>query len=93
MTLCELLTLRPAFESSDRLQLIEMVKSTDPPDPCSLDPRIPKDLETIVLKAIDKESDRRYPSAEELADDVRRFLDDVPIQFVHSIRNLSIQAG
>ena len=45
-----------------------------------LDPRIPRDLETIVLKAIAKEPARRYPTAEELAEDLRRFLEDRPIR-------------
>ena len=52
LTLYELLTLRPAFDSPDRLQLIEQIKAEDPPRPRGLDSRIPRDLETIVLKAI-----------------------------------------
>ena len=80
LTLYELLTLRPAFDSTDRLRLIEQVKAEEPARPRSLDPRIPRDLETIVLKAIDKDPERRYQTAEELAEDLRRFLADEPIQ-------------
>ena len=80
LTLYELLTLRPAFDSPDRLQLIEQIKAEKPVRPRTLDPRIPRDLETIILKAMDKEPRRRYPSAEELGEDLRRFLEDRPIQ-------------
>ena len=55
LTLYELLTLRPAFDSPDRLALIEQIKTDEPPRPRSIDPRIPRDLETIVLKAIEKD--------------------------------------
>jgi serine/threonine-protein kinase len=80
LTLYELLTLRPAFDSPDRLQLIEQVKTREPDRPRSVDPWVPRDLETIVLKAIDKDPRRRYPTAESLAEDLRRFLADEPIQ-------------
>jgi WD40 repeat protein len=79
LTLYELLTLRPAFDSADRLKLIDRIQTEEPGRPRSLDSRIPRDLETIVLKAIDKEPGRRYPSADALAEDLRRFLDDEPI--------------
>ena len=59
LTLYELLTLQPAFETSDRLKLIERVKTEEPPRPRSLDGRIPRDLETIVLKAIEKDPEQR----------------------------------
>ena len=75
-----MLTLRPAFHSSDRLQIIERIKTEDPVRPRTLDSRIPRDLETIVLKAIDKDPRRRYATADALAEDLRRFLDDEPIQ-------------
>ena len=52
LTLYELLTLQPAFESSDRLTLIERIKGADPARPRSLDPLIPRYLETVVLKDI-----------------------------------------
>ena len=58
LTLYELLTLRPAFDTSDRLELIERIKTEEPARPRSLDGRIPRDLETIVLKAIEKDPDR-----------------------------------
>jgi serine/threonine-protein kinase len=76
ITLYELLTLRPAFEDSNRPRLVERVVHDDPPRPRKLDPRIPRDLETIVLKAVAKEPGNRYPTAEALAEDLRRFLAD-----------------
>jgi eukaryotic-like serine/threonine-protein kinase len=79
LTHYELMTLRPAFVTSDRLKLIEQVKTEEPARPRSLDGRIPRDLETIVLKAIEKDPKQRYASALPLAEDLRRFLADEPI--------------
>jgi len=80
LTLYELLTLRPAFSSPDRLQLIEQIKAEDPPRPRALDPRIPRDLETIVLKANNKDPKDRYASPDALGEDLRRFLADEAIK-------------
>jgi serine/threonine protein kinase len=80
LTLYELITLRPAFGTSDRLKLIEMVKNEEPARPRSVDNRIPRDLETIVLKAIEKDPKQRYASAEALAEDLGHFLLDEPIR-------------
>ncbi len=80
LTLYELLTLRSAFDSPDRLQLIERIKAEEPQRPRALDSRIPRDLETIVLKAINKDPRDRYPSADAVAEDLRRFLADEPIR-------------
>ena len=80
LTLYELLALRPAFETSDRLRLVEEIKSKDAERLRSIDDRIPRDLETIVHEAIDKDPARRYSSAESMAEDLRRFLDDEPIR-------------
>jgi WD40 repeat protein/serine/threonine protein kinase len=80
LTLYELLTLRPAFETSDRLQMMARIKSEEPPRPRSVDRRIPRDLETIALKACEKEPGGRYGTAEAMAEDLRRFLADEPIQ-------------
>jgi serine/threonine protein kinase len=80
ITLYEMLTLRPAFDPTDRARLIERVSREDPPRPRRLDPHIPRDLETIVLKAIAKEPRDRYQTAEALAEDLRRVLADRPIR-------------
>ncbi len=79
ITLYELLVLRPAFGQSDRLQLMDAIRQVDPPGLRTLDRRIPLDLETIVLKACHKEPQVRYANATELAEDLRRFLNDEPI--------------
>jgi serine/threonine protein kinase/WD40 repeat protein len=80
MTLYELLTLASPFPATDHLTLIRQVTSLEPRRPRSFDRRLPPDLETVVLKAIEKEPARRYQSAHELADDLRRFLDLRPIK-------------
>jgi serine/threonine protein kinase len=80
ITLYEMLTLRPAFQDSHRPRLIGRVLHDDPPRPRKLDPHIPRDLETIILKAIAKEPADRYQTAEALAEDLRRFLEDRTIQ-------------
>ena len=79
VTLYELLTLRPAFEAATRARLIEQVIHDPPPSPRKHDPRVPRDLETIVLKAIAKEPAERYATAEALAEDLENFLADRPI--------------
>jgi serine/threonine protein kinase/WD40 repeat protein len=80
VTLYELLTLTPAFPQSDRLRLVEQITHGTPARPRHLDRHVPRDLETIVLKAADREPARRYGSAGELAEDLRRFLADQPIR-------------
>jgi hypothetical protein len=79
LTLYELLTLRPAFEDPDKMGLIDKVLRGSPTPPRKLDPQVPHDLETIVLKAIEREPARRYPTALDMAADLRRFLEDKPI--------------
>jgi serine/threonine protein kinase len=80
LTLYELLVLEPAFAERDRLRLIERIKEREPARPRALDPRIPRDLEIIVLKAMRKDPRRRYQSPDELAEDLRRFLAGEPIK-------------
>ena len=60
LTLYELLTLTPAFTSSDRSQLLQQVMHGEPPRPRQFDKAVPRDLETIVLKAIARDPDQRY---------------------------------
>lgn len=80
LTLYELLTLRPAFAEAEEGHLMQRVYESTPPSPRSLRPNVPRDLETIVLKAIARDPRHRYQSAGELTDDLRRYLDDKPIQ-------------
>ncbi len=79
LTLYELLTLRPAFDDTNKGRLIDRVQNEPPRPPCKLDPRVPRDLETLVLKCLAKDSKERYATAEALAEDLRRFLADRPI--------------
>lgn len=76
LTLYELLTFRPAFAAEDRHDLIRQVTQEEPPRLRRLVPSIPRDLETIVHKAIARDPAHRYASAERMAEDLRRFLDN-----------------
>ena len=77
--LYEMLTLRPPFEDGDRLRLIDRLKHESPARPRRLDPRIPRDLETVVVKAMARDPNLRYRTATALAEDLKRFLADRPI--------------
>ncbi|MHB1560327.1 MAG: protein kinase domain-containing protein [Isosphaeraceae bacterium] len=79
LTLYELLLLQPAFDAQDRAALARQIQDDEPTRPRALEPRIPRDLETIVLKAIEKAPAHRYATADELCEDLRRFLDDETI--------------
>jgi tetratricopeptide (TPR) repeat protein/serine/threonine protein kinase len=77
-TLYELLTLEPAFRGNDRQELLRQIAIEEPVRPRKVNRGIPADLETIVLKAMEKNPAERYATAKELADDLRRFLADQP---------------
>ncbi len=79
-TLYELLTLRPVYEGRDREELLAQIAADDVVPPRRWNPAIPVELETIVLKALAKNVEERYATAQELADDLRRFLEDKPIR-------------
>ena len=79
-TLYELLTLRPAIDGQHRQEVLRRIAQDEPTPPRRLDPSIPRELETILLKAMDKEPRSRYATAQELADDLRRFLEHKPIR-------------
>jgi serine/threonine protein kinase/tetratricopeptide (TPR) repeat protein len=79
-TLYELLTLEPALDGQDRQELLRQIAFEEPRPPRRGNPAIPADLETIVLKAMAKAPAERYASAQELADDLRRFVEDKAIR-------------
>ena len=70
---------RPPFRGATVWETIEQVRKQEPVSPRQLQPRLPRDLETLCLKCLQKEPDRRYATALELAADLRRFLDGRPV--------------
>jgi tetratricopeptide (TPR) repeat protein len=78
-TLYELITLQPAIEGEDRQEILRTIAYDEPIRPRRLTPTIPRELETILLKAMSKEPQSRYAAAQELADDLRRFLEHRPV--------------
>jgi serine/threonine protein kinase/WD40 repeat protein len=79
LTLYEMVTFKRAFPASQRAHLVRTILQDEPPRPRKLVPQIPRDLETIVLKAIAKNPSDRFASAGELARDLDRFVAGRPI--------------
>jgi serine/threonine protein kinase/WD40 repeat protein len=76
--LFECLAGRPPFTGSEPMSVLLKVVNESPPDVRTLRPEVPRDLAAVTMKCLEKEPGRRYASAEALADDLRRFLDDRP---------------
>ncbi len=79
-TLYELLTLRQAFDAKDQLQLIHQIENDPPVPPRQLERGIPRDRETIVLKALAKNPADRFETADLMAAELRRFIENRPIR-------------
>jgi tetratricopeptide (TPR) repeat protein len=80
VTLYELLTLEPAVGGKDRQELMQQIAFEEPRPPRQLCREVPPDLETIVMKAMEKNPHDRYATAAELAEDLRHWLADQPIR-------------
>jgi WD40 repeat protein/serine/threonine protein kinase len=78
--LYELLTGRAPFQGETTLDTLAQVVTDDPVSPRRLQPGVPADLDTVCLKCLDKDARRRYGSAQELAEDLERFLKHEPIR-------------
>ena len=79
VTLYELLTLKPLFPGENKEPIFNQIINDEPVPPAKQNASIPKDLETIILKAISKEPENRYHSAGELKEDLNRFKHNIPI--------------
>jgi WD40 repeat protein/serine/threonine protein kinase len=80
LALYEMLAMRPAFGAPDRAGLLHQVNHVEPTVLRSVNSAVPQDLETVIHKAIEKDASHRYSSADDLAEDLRRFLEYLPIR-------------
>lgn len=77
--LYEVLTGRLPFRAENEFELYRQISTHEPPTPSTVEGRVPRDLEIVCLKAMDKSREQRYPNATEFADDLRRYLDGQPV--------------
>ena len=77
--LYEMLVGRPPFQGATAIETLELARNQEPVPPTRLQPKVPRDLETICLKALQKDPAKRFPDAAAMAEDLRSFLDGEPI--------------
>ncbi len=93
ITLYEMLALRPAFDGTDRARLIRLVTADAPERLRKLNRDVPRNLETVIHKAIDRDPEHRYQTAADLAEDLRLFVEDRPVRARARARPRNSSAG
>lgn len=78
-TLYELLCFQPAFPGTDEKEILGAIIARDPTTPRKIAPSVPSELDTICMKALEKLPDARYATARALSEDLRRYIQDLPI--------------
>lgn len=78
--LYEAITGRPPFQAATFVEAVEFILNRDPLPPSKLNPKLPKELDAITFKCLEKREEARYASAADLADDLQRYLDGRPIR-------------
>jgi len=78
-TFYELMTFQPVFSGSDDKEILGLIIGREPTRPRKLVPQVPYELETICMKTLEKHPDDRYATARAFAEDLRRFMHDLPI--------------
>ncbi len=79
-TMYELLVFQPAFKGRDDKETLGMIITRDPPSPRKVIPPVPRDLDLICMRSLEKDPDARFPTARELADELRRYILGLPIK-------------
>ena len=79
-TMYELLCFQPAFPGTDEKQVLSAIITRDPTAPRKISTTVPAELETICLKSLEKDAHVRYPTARAMAEDLRRYTHDLPIE-------------
>jgi len=92
-TLYEIVTGHPPFDGASFAETLERVLHREPESPRARNPAVSSDLETVILKAMDKDPRRRYATAKEFADDLDRCLRDVPVAARRSAFSRRMRVG
>ncbi|MCW8131601.1 MAG: protein kinase [Planctomycetota bacterium] len=78
--LYEMLTATPPFQADNALRLMLKITKDAPKPPRQVNPKVPRDVDAIVMKCLEKNADRRYATGRALAEDIKRFLDGLPVE-------------